>query len=105
MGVREETELSLEFLLKQIENETHAGFTFVELARSAMNLSRSAREAGASAQPMRVYCGQYLCDCSAVQIQALTEQLSRLSTAINSLHETFTFDLERRAEFSSLRMT
>ncbi len=86
---KEETGISHEFLLKQIENEINAGFVFVERARKAMKLSRPVEAEGALAKAVETH--QHLLnevtDTPAGQVRAVTHQLAELREAIDWLRE------------------
>ncbi len=86
---REETGISHEFLLKQIENEINAGFALVDKACRAMKLRRPSEAEGVLAQAAQTH-QQILNEVSetpASQVRAVTQQLAELREAIDWLYE------------------
>jgi endonuclease IV len=87
---REGTGIPLNFVLKQIENEIHAGFAFVAAARQALKLSHlvQAESALDKAAETHKQAASALPDSTAGQMRALTHQLTELRESIDRLHET-----------------
>jgi hypothetical protein len=87
---REETGVPRDFVLKQIENEIHAGFTFVAAACRALKLSHPAEAESALSEASETHAkaAHELADSAAAQVRSIVRQLTELREAVDWLRET-----------------